>query len=71
MKPRRTETRAACGAVCGQFPLTLVCDRDFGHLGEHRGYLAAHDAAVFWRGDARDGPTEEPREIRRPGGGAG
>jgi hypothetical protein len=33
-----------CRAVSGN----LVCDRERGHLGPHRGYYEAIDEAVFW-----------------------
>jgi hypothetical protein len=38
-------TADRCAAVCG----VLVCDREPGHLGEHRGYWPEHDAVLFWR----------------------
>lgn len=39
-----TDAKPACGAVCR----AVACDREPGHRGYHRGYLAPVDAPVFW-----------------------
>jgi len=39
-----TEHLPQCGAVCEH----LVCDRERGHLGQHRGYDANIDEPIFW-----------------------
>lgn len=55
-------TGEPCGARSGG-PLALVCDREPGHPGSHRGYLEAHDEPLFWRDDA--GPPA-PLATGRP-----
>lgn len=44
----RAFDRGWCVAV-SKAPFVLVCDRESGHDGPHRGYVAAHDAVEFWR----------------------
>ena len=33
---------------CGSARSGLVCDRESGHKGQHRGYWSEHDAVLFW-----------------------
>jgi len=56
-----TEPAASCGAVSPGFG-GLVCDREAGHTGPHRGYAEGIDAPVFW-----DGPhhTDKPHRRRQ------
>lgn len=51
-----TATRKCCVQACG-----LICDREAGHPGQHRGYNEQIDEAMFW-------PVLQVRnEVVRPG----
>jgi len=52
---------------CGDVRDGLVCDRERGHVGNHRGYLEQHDEVLFWapreeRPDDHLGAVEDDEE---------
>lgn len=50
MPTGKTARRPLCEAVT-QGPPALACDREYGHLGHHRGYDGEHDVVLFWRNE--------------------
>lgn len=45
----RAFDKGQCGAARVGLPALLICDRESGHKGEHRGYVEEHDDVLFWR----------------------
>ena len=45
------EPQEQCGALLGQ--TRFLCDREPGHLGQHRTYLETVDKVVFYGGDLK------------------
>jgi|GEM_PF-6297346 len=49
----RAWAKDQCGAVSLP-PMLLVCDRESGHEGNHRGYVSQHDDVLFWSARPHD-----------------
>lgn len=54
----RAFAKGHCGALSGA-PDLLICDRESGHDGMHRGYVDEHDEVLFWETGIRLRHVEE------------